>query len=137
MVFGALEYATGRLIARLHTQKNSAAFIACLEQLRQAFPHDKLVVVLDTVGDHRSHRVRAWWHRCRTHVCPFFLPIYTPALNLIERVWRHLKDKLSCHRWWADWDRRWQATEALLRHLQACFHRRPGPTVMQLKIPGF
>jgi transposase len=129
VVFGALDYATGRLISRLHARKNSEAFIALLEQLRQAFPHDKLVVVLDNVGYHNSHRVRGWWHRWRTHICPFFLPAYTPELNLIERVWRHVKDKLSCHRWWADWDTLWQATETLLRHLQARFHQRHEPSI--------
>ena len=129
MVFGALGYATGRLVSRLPSQKNSAAFITFLEQPRQAFPHDKLVVVLDNVGYHNSHRVRARWHRCRPHVCPFFLPVYTPEVNLIERVWRHLKDKLSCHRWWADWHTLWQAAEDLLRHLQACFHQRHRPSI--------
>ena len=44
-----------------------------------------------------------------------------PELNLMERVWRYVKDKLSCHRWWADWEALWTATQALLARLKARF----------------
>ncbi len=71
----------------------------------------------------------AWWRRWQRRICPFFLPAYTAELNLIERVWRYVKDKLSCHRWWADWHARWNATEALLAHLKARFHQDKGPGI--------
>ena len=48
-----------------------------------------------------------------------------PELNLIERVWRHLKDKLGNHRWWADLPALERATGVLLDRLGAQFHR-PG-----------
>ena len=35
-------------------------------------------------------------------VRPLWPPTYAPALNLTERVWRYVKDKLSCHRRGAD-----------------------------------
>jgi hypothetical protein len=40
-----------------------------------------------------------------------------------ERVWRHLKDKLANHRWWADLSALEQATGILLDQLHAQFHR--------------
>jgi hypothetical protein len=54
-------------------------------------------------------------------------------LNLMERVWRHVKEKLSCHRWRADWQALWEATTALLARLTARFHHatRPGIEVVQ------
>ncbi len=56
-----------------------------------------------------------------------WLPAYAPELNLMERVWRHLKDKLSCHRWWADLDALEAATATLLARLEARFHQpHPG-----------
>src|SRR5688572_12041943 len=96
-VFGALDYATGAVGSRLSLHKNSEAFVGFLEQLRHAWPHEKLVMVLDNVGYHKSHQTRAWWRRWQHRICPFFLPTYTPELNLMERVWRHVKEKLSCH----------------------------------------
>jgi hypothetical protein len=47
-------------------------------------------------------------------------------LNVIERLWRHLKDELSCHRWWAKQAAREVATAHLLSHIQARFHQ-PDP----------
>jgi transposase len=98
-VFGAVGYATGEVCSRLSLHKHSEAFVGFLEQLRHAWPDEKLVVVLDNVGYHKSHHTQAW----RPRICPFFLPSYTPELNLMERVWRQVQDKLSCHPWWADW----------------------------------
>ncbi len=59
-------------------------------------------------------------------VRPLWLPAYAPELNLIERVWRHLKDKLSCHRWWADLPAREVAAAALLADRGALSPARPG-----------
>jgi len=50
---------------------------------------------------------------------------FAAFLNRIERVWRHQKDKLSNHRWWADLPALERATGTLLDALRAEFHR-PG-----------
>lgn len=133
VVFGALDYATGRVLWRLSRHKDSGAFVAFLEQLGQALAPHQLVVVLDNVAYHRSRRAHVWWQRWQHRICPFFLPAYTPELNLMERLWRFVKEKLSCHRWWADWDALWQATETLLAGLRACFDRpqHPGIEIVQ------
>jgi hypothetical protein len=43
----------------------------------------------------------------------------------MERVWGYVKEKLSCHRWWADGPALESATARLLSNLQARFHQ-PG-----------
>jgi DDE superfamily endonuclease len=55
-VFGALDYATGQVRSQLSLRKNSQAFVGFLERLRQAWPQEKRMVVLDNVGYHKSHR---------------------------------------------------------------------------------
>ncbi len=70
--------------------------------------------------------VRAHWQRLADRLQPFFLPAYAPQLNLIERVWRDLKAKLACHRWWNDLDRLMHATETLLADLEVHFHAGDG-----------
>jgi transposase len=133
VVFGALDYATGQVHWQLSRRKDSEAFVNFLDQLRHAWPDEKLVVVLDNVGYHQSRQPSNWWRQWPHQICPFFLPAYSPELNLMERVWRHVKDKLSCHRWWADWPALWEATTALLPHVTARFHQmtRPGIAVVQ------
>ena len=52
VVFGALDYATGQVHWQLSRRKDSEAFVNFLDQLRHAWPDEKLVVVLDNVGYH-------------------------------------------------------------------------------------
>jgi DDE superfamily endonuclease len=128
-VFGALDYATGEVCSRLSLHKNSEASVGLLEQLRHTWPDETLVVVLAKVGYQKSRHTLAWWQCWQHRIGPFFPPPYTPELNLMERVWRHVKEKLSRHRWWPDWRAPWEATAALLAHLQAPFLRGEGPAI--------
>jgi hypothetical protein len=42
-------------------------------------------------------------------------------LNLIERVWRFLKTRLACHRFWPDQPGRIAFAQAILDRRRACF----------------
>jgi DDE superfamily endonuclease len=127
-IFGALDYASGHLVHALSARKDETAFMTFLEQLLQALPSNEgLVVVLDNAGYHKSLALREWWRAHAAQVQPFFLPAYTPQLNLIERLWRYLKGKLACHRWWNDLERLRQAAETLLSGLEVHFHAADGP----------
>lgn len=112
----------------MSARKDETTFMAFLEQLLQALPPgEPLVVVLDNAGYHKSLAMREWWRAHAAQLQPFFLPAYTPQLNLIERLWRYLKDKLACHRWWNDLARLQQAAETLLTGLEVHFHATDGP----------
>jgi transposase len=128
VVYGGLDYASGQVGWRTDAAKGGAAFVRFLDLLAAAFPDGQLIVVLDNVGYHKSHEVRRWWVAHRDRIRPLWLPAYAPELNLIERVWRHLKDNLSNHRWWADLPALERATGTLLNHLRAEFHRPKGIT---------
>lgn len=128
VVFGAVDYASGQICHQVSARKGEEAFVAFLDQLARAFPSEDLVVVLDNVGYHKSHALREWWRVHADRIQPFFLPAYSPELNLIERLWRHLKDKLACHRWWNDVERLQLATETLLDGLSVRFHATDGPS---------
>ncbi len=144
VVFGALDYATGQVFEQISPRKGEEAFAAFLDALITALPPDEpvvivldnvgyhksdepVVIVLDNVGYHKSHALRLQWQRLTDHVEPFWLPAYAPQLNLMERVWRFLKQQLSCHRWWNDLDHLQQATETLLTQLKVHFHTDDGP----------
>jgi transposase len=131
VVYGGLDYATGRVVWQTSAGKNSATFVEFLERLATAFPTGQIVVVSDNVGYHKSMLTKRWWVEHHQRIRPLWLPAYTPELNLIERVWRYLKDKLSCHRWWADLNALEAATAILLDHLRAQFHRPAGIRLVQ------
>jgi transposase len=130
-VFGALDYQSGRVVHQISQRKDTAAFLRFLDQVAATYPDDQLVLVLDNVGYHTSHLARSWWVDHQDRIRPFWLPAYSPELNLIERVWRHLKDKLSCHRWWNDLDALQSATSTLLDQLEACF---ASPTTPKIRL---
>jgi transposase len=128
-VFGALDYASGRLCWRLAPAKSGDGFAAFLAQIAAAWPVEPLVLVMDNVSYHRAPTVREWWSEQHGRVIPFWLPAYTPTLNLLERVWRFLKQKLACHRFWADGDGLATAAATLLARIEACFHADPPPSI--------
>jgi len=132
-VFGALDYASGRLVWETAERKGGDAFAAFLARVGAAFeetwPGEPLVLVMDNVSYHRAPAVRAWWAEQGDRVIPFWLPVYAPQLNLIERVWRFLKAKLACHRFWADADGLAAAAGALLDRTEARFHAADPPGI--------
>lgn len=90
-----------------------------LEHLVRRWPTDRLVLVMDNVAYHKTAAVRAWLadHAQRITVC--WLPTYSPHLNRIERVWRFVKGKLACHRFWNDRPGLIHLANHLFHHVQA------------------
>lgn len=132
-VYGALDYASGQVLSQTAASKNGIGFAAFLEQIAQTWPDQTLVLVLDNASCHRSAAMRTWWATQDGRLLPFWLPTSTPNLNLLERVWRFLKHKLACHRFWADHEGLRQATMTLLGQTQARFHScdRPASSLGQ------
>ena len=128
-VFGALDYASGNVLWRTAGRKDGAAFVAFLDHLAEELPSGLRVVVLNNVGYHKGPLAKAWRMAHQDRIRPLWLPAYTPELNLIERVWRHLKGKLACHRYWSDRDGLEQVTATLLDRLEARFHQPGEPSI--------
>lgn len=106
-VFGAVDDASGRVVWHFAEHKGGAAFAAFLARLATIWPDEHLVLVMDNVSYHRAPAVRTWWAGQQGRITPLWLPplwlpVSTPNLNLMERVWRFLKQKLACHRFWAN-----------------------------------
>jgi transposase len=99
-VFGALDYASGQIVWQLSPHKDGRAFVAFLDHLVSMLADGHMIVVLDNVGYHKGRLAKDWWMTHQDRVQPLWLPAYAPQLNLMERVWGYVKDKLSCHRWW-------------------------------------
>ena len=128
-VFGAVDYASGQVVWQLAAHKGGEAFVAFLARLARTWPDEQLVLVMDNVSYHRAPAVRAWWAEQQGRITPFWLPVYTPNLNLMERVWRYLKQKLACHRFWADVAGLETAATMVLERTTARFHAHDGPSL--------
>ena len=128
-MFGAVDYASGQVVWQLAEHKGVQGFATVLARIAQAWPDDPVILVMDNVSYHRAPAARAWWAEQAGHMTPFWLPVSTPNLNLMERVWRFLKQKLACHRFWADVAGREAAATTVLDPLEAHVHTRTPPGI--------
>ena len=132
-VFGALDYGSGQVLWHLRPQKGGDGFAVFLEHIAHTWPDEHLVLVMDNVSYHRSPVVRAWWAQQDGRVTPLWLPVYTPNLNLMERIWRYLKQKLACHRFWNDVAGLETTAASILERIEAHFHSDAPPSIRMVK----
>lgn len=99
--FGAVNYVSGQMLHRIEERKNSVGFCAFLEQFMQTvtqapdYHGQKIVLVVDNFIIHRSHKTQAFLENYKDQLLLFMLPTYSPWLNLIERLWKHLRRKVT------------------------------------------
>lgn len=99
--FGAVNYISGQTVHRIEERKNSVGFCAFIEQFMHTVTHasdyqgQKIVVVVDNFIIHRSRKTQAFLEKYKDQLVLFMLPTYSPWLNLIERLWKHLRRKVT------------------------------------------
>ncbi|WP_391528947.1 IS630 family transposase [Photorhabdus akhurstii] len=76
-------------------KKNSDLFIKMLDELNHQYPHaETLTLILDNYGIHKSQKVKEWLAR-HPKFTLLFLPVYSPWLNKIERLWQSLHETIT------------------------------------------
>ncbi len=120
-VFGALDYRSGELCTQMAPTGDAAQFAVFLDQVRDRWPEEDLVLVLDNASYHKTAALRAWFAQHADRISVLWLPTYSPQLNLIERVWRFVKSKLACHRFWDDLPALREAAQIMLDRIRARF----------------
>ena len=91
VVYGGVDYATGRITHTVAPTKSGTNFIAFLATLLAAYAGHRIRLVLDNGRFHHTHAVYTFLEAHRDQIQVFWLPPYCPSLNLIERLWGHLK----------------------------------------------
>src|SRR5262245_43601877 len=91
VVYGGIDYATGQTTYAVADTKSGVNFLAFLVALVAAYAGRKVRLVCDNGRFHTTKAVQAWLEANRDKVEIFWLPPYCPSLNLIERLWGHLK----------------------------------------------
>lgn len=91
VVYGGVDYATGQTTHTIAATKCGTNFIAFLAMLVAAYAGRKVRLVCDNGRFHHTKAVKAWLAAHRDQIEVFWLPPYCPSLNLIERLWGHLK----------------------------------------------
>lgn len=99
--FGAVNFMTGQVTHHIGEHKNSDGFIQLVEQVVQDYcpgatwPGPKVALVIDNYIIHRSKQTAAVLAKYADRLWVVGLPTYAPKLNLIERLWKHLRRKVT------------------------------------------
>ncbi|ENN4834072.1 IS630 family transposase [Salmonella enterica subsp. enterica serovar 1,4,[5],12:i:-] len=92
---GALHSGTGRVHYVSGSSKSSDLFISLLETLRRTYRRAKTItLVADNYIIHKSRKVERWLEG-NPKFRLLFLPMYSPWLNPIERLWLSLHETIT------------------------------------------
>jgi transposase len=91
VVYGGVDYATGQITYTIADSKSGTYFLAFLIALGTAYVGRRIRLVCDNGRFHHTQVVQAWLKANADRITVFWLPPYCPSLNLIERLWGHLK----------------------------------------------
>jgi transposase len=91
VVYGGVDYVTGRITYTVAASKSGVHFLGFLAALLLAYPGRKIRLVCDNGRFHHTKAVWSWLAEHGDRIEVFWLPPYSPSLNLIERLWGHLK----------------------------------------------
>lgn len=92
---GALHSGTGRVHYVSGSSKSSDLFISLLETLRRTYRRAKTItLVADNYIIHKSRKVERWLEETPKFRL-LFLPMYSPWLNPIERLWLSLHETIT------------------------------------------
>ena len=91
VVYGGGDYVTGKITYTIGDSKRGTNFLIFLVALVKAYAGRKVRLVCDNGRFHHTRAVQEWLTANIDRLEIFWLPPYCPSLNLIERLWGHLK----------------------------------------------
>lgn len=91
VVYGGVDYASSKITYTIADTKSGVNFLAFLIALVAAYAGRKVRLVCDNGRFHCTKAVQQWLADHRSQIEIYWLPPYCPSLNLIERLWGHLK----------------------------------------------
>lgn len=100
-ILGSLEYPTGEGLYEIYPHKRHQEFQAHLEHLLEWRSDDFLFVVRDNASQHVTPKLDQFLIDNKDRMCLVPLPTRSPHLNLIERLWRYMRDNITRNHFYA------------------------------------
>ena len=94
-ILGSLEYPTGEGLYEIYTHKTNEEVQAHWQHLMDMYPDDVLFVVRDNASSHVTPMLDDFLMDNEDRLCLVPLPTYSPHLNLIERLWKYMRDNIT------------------------------------------
>ncbi|MFD1413732.1 IS630 family transposase [Oceanobacillus jeddahense] len=91
---GTLNYETGEIFCIEEEKFDAAAFLKFLTATLEHYPIGKTVMILDNARIHHAKPLRPFLDENKGRLDLVYLPPYSPELNLIEGLWKWLKESV-------------------------------------------
>ena len=93
-LIGTLNYETGEAFCMEEERYDAAVFLDFLKKVLDHYPSGKVVMVLDNARIHHARLIQPFLEENRDRLEFVFLPPYSPQLNLVEGLWKWLKESV-------------------------------------------
>jgi len=91
---GYLNYETGEVYCEEHECYDAIVFLGFLKNVIAKNPTGKTVMILDNARIHHAKLIQPFLDENKEHLTLMFLPPYSPNLNLIEGLWKWMKERV-------------------------------------------
>jgi transposase len=116
-LYGALNAVDGYVHAMAVPTCNAQTFETFLRALLEEYEDEHLLIILDNARFHHATCLQPFLEKVKSRVTLWFLPPYSPQLNLIERVWKWLKQTVVANCYYATPYELFQQIELFLQEI--------------------
>ena len=93
-LLGILNYETGEVYCEENKKYDAEVFLEFLKSVLVRYPNGKIVMILDNSRVHHAKLLEEFLKENNQRLTLFFLPPYSPKINLIEGLWGWMKSEV-------------------------------------------
>lgn len=93
-LIGTLNYETGEILCVEEERYDAVTFKRFLVKVLAHYPTGRIVMILDNARIHHANYLQDFLEANEERLELVFLPPYSPELNLIEGLWKWLKESV-------------------------------------------